>query len=369
MNEIIRCTRCILPSSFPGIHFNDEGVCNVCEEYDQQWGSWSEKNWSSNRKKLDRILKHVRKLNRPYDCLVPFSGGKDSTYVLYLCTKVFKLKVLAVNVSNGFQTAEALDNIRKAVEALEVDLITYKPSLKLYRELARAFLFTTGEGCTPCNIGVVLTINRIAEQERIPLIFSGVSRKSDERSPKEIYMSGGEYFLKVIRKNGLNKRIKGSVYQDQERQLGLPFRIKRKLARLVLMDKGVFKYLPKKLAVRNSVMLQMPDFIEWNEDLIFKTIREELGWEESDVGKEHTDCRINPVKGYLRYHRWGFGAKTQKLAALVRDGQMDRESALMDVKQEDEVPEKSLEYFKRELNLNDQEMEQIYATTHEEFIN
>ena len=369
MNEISRCTRCILPSSFPGIRFNDEGVCNVCEDYYQQYGGWSETNWTSRRKKLDRILKHARKLNRPYDCLVPFSGGKDSTYVLYFCTKVLKLKVLAVNFSNGFQTAEALENIRKAVEALEVDLITYKPNLSLYRELARAFLFTTGEGCTPCNIGIVLTINRIAEKEGIPLIFSGVSRRSDERSPREIYMSGGEYFMKVIRKNGLKGRIKGSVYLDQERQLGLSFRMKRKLARLVLMDKGVFRFLPRNLVVRNSVMLQMPDFIEWDEDLIFKTIREELDWKESDVGKEHTDCMINPVKCYLRYQRWGFGSKTQKLAALVRDGQMERQAALLEAKEEDIVPEKSLEYFKRELNLSDEDMGQIYVTTHDEFIN
>jgi hypothetical protein len=248
-----------------------------------------------------------------------------------------------------------------------VDLVTYKPSLALYRELARNFLFTAGEGCTPCNIGVVLTINRIAEQEKIPLIFSGVSRKSDERSPREIYMSGGEYFMKVIRKNHLETRIRGSVYQDQERQLGLRFRMKRKLARLALMDKGVFKLLPKKLAVRNSVMLQMPDFIEWDEAIIFRTIREELDWKESSVGKEHTDCMINPVKCHLRYHRWGFGSKTQKYAALVRDGQMEREEALILAREEEGIPE-NLEYFKRELNLSEEEMEQIYATTHEEFI-
>jgi len=367
MDKLTRCTRCILPENYPDIRFNADGVCNVCEEFDQQWGNWSETNWTSNKKRLDRILKNVHKLNRNYDCLVPFSGGKDSTYVLYLCTKVLNLKVLAVNFSNGFQTAEALDNIRKAVEILEVDLITYKPNLKLYRDLAKGFLFNAGEGCTPCNIGVVLAINRIAEKEKIPIIFSGVSRKSDERSPKKIYMSGGKYFLKVIRKAGLTGSIKGSFYADQERQLGFSFRMRRKLARMVLMDKGVFRFLPKKLAVRNSVMLQMPDFIEWDESVIYKTIGEELGWSASDVGNEHTDCMINPVKSYLRYHRWGFGSKTQKLAALVRDGQMDREQALLESKEEEEVP-KNLTYFMKELDLSEEEMERIYGTTHDEFI-
>ncbi len=276
MPEITRCTRCILPENYPGIGFNSGGVCNVCEEFEQQWGDWSDTNWTQNRKRLDQILKNVRKLNRNYDCLVPLSGGKDSTYVLYLCTKVLKLKVLAVNFSNGFQTAEALENIKKAVEALEVDLVTYKPNLKLYRDLARTFLFNAGESCTPCNTGVVLAINRFAEKERIPLIFSGVSRKSDERSPKKIYMSGGKYFMKVIRKSGMAGQLRGSFYQYQDNQLSLRFRMTRKLTKLVLMDKGVFRFLPKKLLLRNSMMLQMPDYIKWDESVIYKTIKEEL---------------------------------------------------------------------------------------------
>ncbi len=125
--------------------------------------------------------------------------------------------------------------------------------------------------------------------------------------------------------------------------------------------------MPKKLVVRNSVMLQMPDFIKWDEDVIYRTIKEELGWEASDVGNEHTDCMINPVKSYLRYQRWGFGSKTQKLAALVRDGQMERAEALIQSKEEEIIP-KNLKYFKKELDLSEEEMEQIKRTTHQEFI-
>lgn len=367
MDKAISCKRCILPESYPGIEFNDEGVCNVCEDYDRQWSNWSEKDLVANRKKLDTILKRAGSLNRSYDCLVPLSGGKDSTYVLYLCVRELKLKPLAVNFSNGFQTREALENIQEAVNILGVDLITYKPSLDLYRELARAFLFTCGEGCTPCNMGVGLLMYRVAQQENIPLIFSGVSRKSDERSPKEIYMSGAEYFLKVMRKNNLMERIKGSVYGDAQRQLGLKFRVSRKIARNTLMNKGFYRFLPKRLAIRNSVMLQMPDYINWDENIIYKTIAEELKWKASNVGNEHTDCMINPVKCYLRVQKWGFGSKTQKLAALVRDGQIGRDEALMQAKSELIVPE-NLKYFKKELNLSEKDMDKILQTYHGEFI-
>ena len=92
-------------------------------------------------------------------------------------------------------------------------------------------------------------------------------------------------------------------------------------------------------------------------------IKKELKWEESTVGKEHTDCKINPVKCYLRQQRWGFGSKTQKLAALVRDGQMTRHAALNLVKGEDEEP-KELSYLLDRLGLTQSHLAQIKQSYH-----
>ena len=97
------------------------------------------------------------------------------------------------------------------------------------------------------------------------------------------------------------------------------------------------------------------------------TIKEELGWKASSVGNEHTDCMINPVKSYLRYQRWGFGAKTQKLAALIRDGQLSRESSFEQLQEEQMIPE-NLDYFMKELELDSEMIEKIKKTHHGEFI-
>jgi hypothetical protein len=248
------------------------------------------------------------------------------------------MKVLAVNFDNGFQTNEALQNIKNAVELLETDLIIYKPSWHLMKKLFRCFLLNAGEGCTPCNIGIGSIVNKIAIQERIPLIISGLSPRSDERSHKEIYFSGRDYFLNVIAKNGLISEVKGSIYSEQFEQYRFFNRVKRRLTRMSLTDYSIFKYLPKKFFVWDNLQISLPEYLNWNENEIYSILRNELRWKESHVGKEHTDCQFNPVKCHLRYERWGFGSKTQKLAALVRDGQMRREEALELIKDEGTIP-------------------------------
>jgi len=361
--ELRRCTSCILPETYPNIKFDENGVCNVCLEYDNTWSQWKSGEHKKSIAKLEKIIKNAKNLNRKYDCLVPFSGGKDSTYVLYLCKTIFKMNVLAVNINNGYQTDEAYWNIKHAAEILDVDLIIYKPRWEVLKKLNATFLMNAGEGCTPCNIGISLTINRIAGLEKIPLIFNGVSPRSDERSAKEIYACGGEYFLKVLKDNGMPGEIKHTIYGDQSRQLSFLFKLTRKISKMALMNKSIFKFLPKNVFVRNSIQVVLPEYLEWKEDEIFNIIRKELKWKESSVGKEHTDCLFNPVKSYLRYLKWGFGSKTQKLSALVRDGQMKREDALKEIRDEDRKPEE-LESLLNKLDLDISDLEVIAKRSH-----
>ena len=78
------CQRCILPDSYHGIHFDENGVCNICNYYDKKWG---QKDDQKSEAELDRIIEHYRARKGRYDCIVPLSGAKDSTYVLYYLKK------------------------------------------------------------------------------------------------------------------------------------------------------------------------------------------------------------------------------------------------------------------------------------------
>ena len=361
--EIKRCTCCILPETYPGIKFNSDGVCNVCMDYDRTWKTWNEAGYIKSKIILEQIVKNAKELKRKYDCIVPFSGGKDSTYVLYICRKVFNMKVLAVNFDNGFQTNEAFQNIKNAVELLDTDLVIYKPAWLIMKNLISCFLLNTGEGCTPWKAGIGSIVYKIAKQERIPLIINGCSPRSDERSHREIYFPDKDYFLNVVTKNGLLNEVKESLYSEQIDLYKFISRVSRRITRLSLTDASIFKFLPKKYLVWNTLQISLPDYMKWNENEIYSVLIKELNWKESYVGKEHTDCHFNPVKCYLRFEKWGFGSKTQKLSALVRDGQMAREEALHLIKDEGKIPANINSILER-LDLTPDKLEHIKNQHH-----
>ena len=87
-NILLKCTSCRLPETYETIEFDDSGVCNICHgsQFKEQ-----EIDWTARRAQLDELVeKHRGK--HDYDCIVPFSGGKDSTFQLYFLVKEYGLK-------------------------------------------------------------------------------------------------------------------------------------------------------------------------------------------------------------------------------------------------------------------------------------
>ena len=90
-----KCTRCLVPETVDTISFDGEGVCSVCKQVEQK----DNIDWVERRRQLDDVLEEY--VNKDiYDCIVPFSGGKDSVYQLYYIVKVLKLKPLVVRYNH-----------------------------------------------------------------------------------------------------------------------------------------------------------------------------------------------------------------------------------------------------------------------------
>ena len=89
MKELKRCTRCLLPETHESITFDDEGLCNICQQNHFKNNSI---NWLNKHKDLDKLVEQYRGKN-DYDCLVPFSGGKDSVWTLYYLVKNINLNL------------------------------------------------------------------------------------------------------------------------------------------------------------------------------------------------------------------------------------------------------------------------------------
>jgi hypothetical protein len=267
------------------------------------------------------------------------------------------MKTLAVNINNGFQTEAAVRNIRRTVEALDVDLLTFAPDRNLLKDLNRCFLLKAGECCTPCNMTIILFMHHVARLEKIPLIVYGNSPRTDEKSPPEIYTSSRWYFLRVLQRHNLLRRIRGTVYGEAVWWVALRFKILVKLN----------AYLARFRIYNFPLVVNLPAYVEWDERALYETIRREVQWGGHDIGEEHMDCWISGVKCYLRHQRWGFGSKTQKLAALVRDGQMTRDEALRGVSAEGREPDE-LDPLLRFLGLDRSNLPDIRKSYHMDYV-
>ncbi|MBN2467302.1 MAG: hypothetical protein JXD19_04050, partial [Deltaproteobacteria bacterium] len=167
-----RCTCCIMPETVPGITFNEKGICSFCQAYQEPtyYG----------REDLERIVFDVKKSEHAYDCIVPLSGGRDSTYVLYLAKRIFGLKVLAVNYDNEFRTAQAVTNMERACEILGVDFVSIRSKRDVAAKIVKHNMLCSDLTkvlgvCRACTYGYRSTVYRTAVEHAVPLILWGNS--------------------------------------------------------------------------------------------------------------------------------------------------------------------------------------------------
>jgi len=176
------CSKCILPDTFPGISFDEQGVCNFCRDFKGEVALKEEKQEYYN--KFLKLIEEV-KGKSDYDATLAYSGGKDSTYTLYLLKETFKLKVLPITFDNGFISDQAFKNIRAVCENLGIDNIVFKADFQIIKKIFRAGIENTMYSpkalerastiCTSCIGLVKFTTLKIALEKQIPIMAWGWS--------------------------------------------------------------------------------------------------------------------------------------------------------------------------------------------------
>jgi hypothetical protein len=127
--NLIRCSRCILPETMPFIHFNNDGVCNYCLNYKKIREPKS-------KKEILDFVKPYRN-EKGNDCIVAFSGGRDSCYALHLIVNELKLKPIAYTYDWGMVTDLGRRNISRFCAELGVENIIVSANITKKRKYIR----------------------------------------------------------------------------------------------------------------------------------------------------------------------------------------------------------------------------------------
>lgn len=308
------CTKCVLPEAFPGIKFNEDGVCNFCLRYKGEADIEAKKH--AILKRFEALVEEVR--NRSgYHCMLAYSGGKDSTYTLKLLRERYDLRVLAVTLDNGFISPQAFVNINHIVEAVNADFLLIKPRLDLLKEI---FIGVSGDkspypmkalerASSTCNacIGLIKNVTtRIAVEQDIPMMAFGWS-------PGQAPISASLFKMSIAMLRQMHDTRSGPLREIAGDDVA-PY----------LLQERHFDGLTQCPHNVNPLA-----FHDYHEETILKEITK-LGWvAPKDTDGNSSNCLLNTYANRLHLEKFKFHPYAFEVAGLVRAGAMTRDQGLV----------------------------------------
>ena len=352
LNSLRRCSRCALPETHESITFDAEGVCNVCRqvEYKQESIDWEER-----QKDLGTLIEQYRG-KYEYDCIVPFSGGKDSTFTLWYLMKEYGLKPLVVSFDHGFYRPNHTANVERVVKSLGADYMRFRPNWAVVQKLMLESLKRKGDFCWHCHTGIFSYPMQIAVKFKIPLLFWG------EPSAEYTSYYGYDTGVEEVDERRFNRFVNlGISAEDMVGMLG---------DEIQMRDLEPFAY-PKMKDLREvgvrSVCLG--SFIPWDVKKHVEIIKRDLGWQEDVVegvpgeyGYEKIECAMQGVRDYIKYLKRGYGRTAHLVSIDIRNGRIPRDEGAALIAEHDGKRPASLDVFLEYVGIDEQEFMDIVST-------
>jgi N-acetyl sugar amidotransferase len=301
------CNRCVMDTTEPDIFFDNNGICNHCKEYFEK-----EKKFVYSGKvgetKIKEIVNKIKKdgQNKKYDCVLGISGGVDSCYVAYLAQK-YNLRVLLINLDNGYDTEIAKNNILKIIKNTNFDLLKIKIDFEEFKDLQLAFLKASVidvEMVT--DHAIIAAIYDIANKNKIKYILSGTNVVTEYILPKS-----WRYFKNDLRNlKNIHKKY-GKMKMNTFPTLG--------------QTKLLFYEF-----IRGIRYISLLDYIDYNKERAKKIIQDKFGWE--DYGGKHYESIFTKFyQAYILPTKFGIDKRKAHFSTLICSGQITREEALKEL--------------------------------------
>lgn len=348
-----RCIKCGLPETHETISFDKDGVCNICLQHITKKSAID---WLANKKALDQLIaEHRGKYD--YDCIVPFSGGKDSTWTLYYLVKEYGIKPLVVRFDHGFMRPNLEENVKRVIRKLGVDYMSFTPNWKIVQKLMLQAFLEKGDFCWHCHTGIFSYPMWVALEKKVPLIFWGepsaeyTSYYSYDQVEEVDEKRFNRYINLGISAEDMYVRLGGTVDERELKPYSYP----------QLKDLRALKY--------RSVCLG--SFISWDVKTQSETIQRELGWTGDVVENvppqysyEKIECYLQGVRDYIKFIKRGYSRPSHLVAIDARNGRITKEQGLALIAEYEGKRPPSLDLFLSYTGLSEVEFMEI-AMSHQ----
>lgn len=356
VNNLRRCTKCILPETFPFIEFDENGICNYCRSYERI-------NYSG-KENLFKFVEQYRRNDGKPECLVPFSGGRDSSFTLHFIKKELGLKPIAFSYDWGMITDLARRNQARMCGKLGVEHILVSADIRKKRENIRKNVLAW---LKRPNLGI------------IPLFMAGdkqyfyYSKLLKKQNGIKIDIMGENYLEKTMFKTAFSgaKQEKSGFMAYHISTLNklrmLFFYFKEYTLNPAYMNSSVWDTMGAffSLYATKHDYLNLFDFIEWDEKIITDTLLNEYAWE-TDPGTK-TTWRIGDgtaaFYNYIYYIVAGFTENDTFRSNQIREGDLAREEALRMSAEENKPRWDSIKWYCDTINISFEETIKVINNT------
>ena len=333
------CKRCVMDTSDPEITFDNNGFCNHCTEFINE----TSKNIYHGKEtdlQLEKIVSEIKRKGKKnkYDCLIGVSGGVDSSYVAYLTHKL-GLRTLAVHLDNGWNSEEAVLNIKNLCNRLKIDYSSYVLEWEEFSDLQLAVLRSSiVEVEIPTDIAILGALHKIAAKHNIKYIISGGNFATEGILPKKWFYNPKDLtLLKAIHKKFGKKRIKTFPYFDYKKEIYYKF------------FKGI-------------KMFYLLNYVSYEKEKVMNILKQKLDWKY--YGGKHYESKFTGfVQSYYQYEKFNLDYRRATFSTQICAGTMKRDEALKELNKKPYNQEKinlEIEYISKKLGIEKSEFLEIF---------
>jgi N-acetyl sugar amidotransferase len=332
-----------MDTSDPRITFDERGWCDYCRNYYKNilphWHP-DEPGEKEIAKIADRIRRDSR--GRTHECIIGLSGGPDSSYATYVAKAKMGLNPLIYHVDAGWDNQQAVSNIEKMVNGLNLDLFTEVIDWEEMKDLQVAFLRSQiPDQDYPQDMAFFSGLYRFAKKNKIKYILTGANFSTEcVREPEE----WGAYV-------GIDKRLVGDIHKSFGR---VP------LGTFPIID--VFEYKVIYRYLLGMKIITPLNFVPYVKKEAERELSEKFGWQ-GFVHKHHESRFTIFYESYWLPRKFGFDKRRAHFSSLILTNQMSRREALERIARPevDELTlEQEFEYVASKLGLSVEELKHIF---------
>lgn len=341
------CKKCIMPDSRPRIVFDENGICNACHNAEEK----IQVDWESRKLEFLELIKPYRSKVGNFDCIVPWSGGKDSSSIAHKLKFEFGMNPLLVTFSPLIPNKVGEEN-RESMLRLGYDNLHFRPNQKVSRHLARRFFLERGNQKVHWDAGVNAVPVQVAVNYQIPLVFYAEHAES-------------EYGGRVLHQDSIKIRDFTEVI---EHQVGDD---PRNWVDDLVGERDLIAYTYPDLDQVRSIevkALYFGYFFRWSMFENYQYIKDKFDFKLAEGGRtegtftnfDSLDDKTDSLYYYMQFVKFGFGRATRDACRMIQNNQLTREKGLeFALKYDSEYPQLYLKENLEYLNLSKSELDGI----------